>query len=160
MKRGLPVTLESVKGIQQAVFGPQLHQLLSALEEEIRIWTGQESGKAIPTTGAGEGKPMAPQVSAQIAGINTNIMASQDIDLTSTKLIGKGNGQVDGQPIDGETDSTGVVQTTRTAGIAEGSTEPATTLNVKGPEVLGNTPSAAAQAPRSEERRVGKECPV
>ncbi|MBY9081862.1 DNA ligase [Paenibacillus sp. HN-1] len=41
LKRGLPVTPESVKGIQQAVFGPPLHELLSNLEEQVMQLIGQ-----------------------------------------------------------------------------------------------------------------------
>ncbi len=33
--RGLPVTAESVRGLHQAVFGPQLHQLLQSLEGQL-----------------------------------------------------------------------------------------------------------------------------
>ncbi|WP_052756003.1 hypothetical protein [Paenibacillus durus] len=43
-KRGLPVTPESVRGLQQAVFGPQLHQLLSALEDQLNLWMEQQKG--------------------------------------------------------------------------------------------------------------------
>ncbi|WP_310829102.1 DNA ligase [Paenibacillus pedocola] len=42
VKRGLPVTTESVKGIQQAVFGPKLHELLAKLETELGAWVQQE----------------------------------------------------------------------------------------------------------------------
>ncbi|KGE17612.1 hypothetical protein [Paenibacillus wynnii] len=44
VKRGLPVTAESVKGLQQAVFGPQLHQLIANLEEQLNVWVGQKKG--------------------------------------------------------------------------------------------------------------------
>ncbi|AIQ13369.1 putative sodium/potassium/calcium exchanger [Paenibacillus durus] len=43
-KRGLPVTPGSVRGLQQAVFGPQLHQLLSALEDQLNLWMEQQKG--------------------------------------------------------------------------------------------------------------------
>jgi len=46
VKRGLPVTAESVKGLQQAIFGPPLHELLSSLEEQITQWAGQQNGKS------------------------------------------------------------------------------------------------------------------
>ncbi|MFC3746269.1 DNA ligase [Paenibacillus sp. GCM10012306] len=46
VKRGLPVTAESVRGLQQAVFGPPLHQLLSSLEEQLNLWAEQGAGKA------------------------------------------------------------------------------------------------------------------
>lgn len=75
VKRGLPVTPESVRGLQQAVFGPPLHQLLSALEEQLELWakqgdlkggnvaegTGKGAGGNIPGTGVsgGTGTPSA-----------------------------------------------------------------------------------------------------
>ncbi|MFF2014748.1 DNA ligase [Paenibacillus sp. NPDC058177] len=57
VKRGLPVTAESVRGLQQAVFGPPLHQLLSSLEEQLNLWAEQGAGKA----GAdGKGSAVSP----------------------------------------------------------------------------------------------------
>ncbi|QSF42957.1 DNA ligase [Paenibacillus tianjinensis] len=65
VKRGLPVTAESVKGIQQAVFGPKLHELLAKLETELGAWVQQEednssggiaitrTDKQVNTSGAG-----------------------------------------------------------------------------------------------------------
>ncbi|WP_019910379.1 hypothetical protein [Paenibacillus sp. HW567] len=79
VKRGLPVTTESVKGLQQAVFGPKLHQLLAALETEISLWMQQEqeaSGNG-SSSAAGVGKPaavmpgaFAPGAAAPLAGGN------------------------------------------------------------------------------------------
>ncbi|MGN7760414.1 hypothetical protein [Paenibacillus sp. 22594] len=46
VKRGLPVTAESVKGLQQAVFGPKLHQLVAQLETAIGQWAQQENDAA------------------------------------------------------------------------------------------------------------------
>lgn len=64
VKRGLPVTAESVKGLQQAVFGPKLHELLTKLETELTLWAQQEGegegGKAI----GGSEKLAAPSGSA------------------------------------------------------------------------------------------------
>ncbi|WP_405114181.1 hypothetical protein MHH28_09260 [Paenibacillus sp. FSL K6-1217] len=59
VKRGLPVTAETVKGLQQAVFGPKLHELLAKLETELNVWVkqgvdGDGSGEA-----AGMGRPVA-----------------------------------------------------------------------------------------------------
>lgn len=56
LNRALPLTAETVTGLHQAVFGPQLHSLLSALEEQITALlsqpdikgSGQQSG---PTSG-------------------------------------------------------------------------------------------------------------
>ncbi|WP_151735151.1 hypothetical protein [Paenibacillus tengchongensis] len=82
LKRGLPVTTESVKGIQQAVFGPKLHELLTNLENELRLWTEQTAkgssgtsasaaGTGVPagTAGAGE-KASVPSSQAQAASGN------------------------------------------------------------------------------------------
>ncbi|WP_342561530.1 DNA ligase [Paenibacillus sp. FSL R7-0345] len=52
MKRGLPVTAESVRGLQQAVFGPKLHELLAQLETELNAWAQQESDAVSGKTGA------------------------------------------------------------------------------------------------------------
>lgn len=41
VKRGLPVTAETVKGLQQAVFGPKLHDLLAKLETALNVWVQQ-----------------------------------------------------------------------------------------------------------------------
>ncbi|WP_334073001.1 MULTISPECIES: flagellar hook-length control protein FliK [Paenibacillus] len=41
INRALPLTGETVRGLQQAVFGPPLHTLLSALEEQLGQWFGQ-----------------------------------------------------------------------------------------------------------------------
>ncbi|MEK3905238.1 hypothetical protein [Paenibacillus sp. FSL R7-0179] len=41
VKRGLPVTAETVKGLQQAVFGPKLHDLLAKLETAVNVWLQQ-----------------------------------------------------------------------------------------------------------------------
>ncbi|GGF80456.1 hypothetical protein GCM10010912_26950 [Paenibacillus albidus] len=57
VKRGLPVTAETVKGLQQAVFGPQLHQLLANLEEQLHLWAGQEAGKEGGKDAAAANKP-------------------------------------------------------------------------------------------------------
>ncbi|CQR56498.1 hypothetical protein [Paenibacillus riograndensis] len=53
VKRGLPVTAESVRGLQQAVFGPKLHQLVAQLETAIGLWVQQESDTAGGSTAPG-----------------------------------------------------------------------------------------------------------
>ncbi|AJS59252.1 hypothetical protein [Paenibacillus sp. IHBB 10380] len=45
-QRGLPMTGESVKGLQQAVFGPPLHQLLSGLGEQLAVLISNSLGTA------------------------------------------------------------------------------------------------------------------
>nr|WP_280521162.1 hypothetical protein [Paenibacillus mangrovi] len=47
LQRGLPITAESVRGLQQAVFGPLLHELLAVLDEQL------ESAQSV----AGQAKP-------------------------------------------------------------------------------------------------------
>ncbi|MFF3921821.1 hypothetical protein [Paenibacillus lactis] len=56
--RGLPVTAESVRGLHQAVFGPQLHQLLQNLEGQLAhaLQGGTTAGGS---AGAGSGSPAA-----------------------------------------------------------------------------------------------------
>ncbi|QQZ60359.1 DNA ligase [Paenibacillus sonchi] len=53
VKRGLPVTAESVRGLQQAVFGPKLHQLVAQLETAIGLWVQQENDTAGGSTAPG-----------------------------------------------------------------------------------------------------------
>lgn len=102
VKRGLPVTAESVKGLQQAIFGPQLHQLLSTLEEQINIWARQEAGKGASTAGTNEGKLVTPQTAEVLSGINTGSIDSGDAEVDSAKLAGKGNAQATGQAVEGK----------------------------------------------------------
>ncbi|MDF9841405.1 MULTISPECIES: DNA ligase [unclassified Paenibacillus] len=75
VKRGLPVTAESVKGLQQAVFGPKLHELLSKLETELGVWAQQagdaESGKAGgPALNKGAGAPAVDHTAGTVAAGN------------------------------------------------------------------------------------------
>ncbi|MCE3201563.1 hypothetical protein [Paenibacillus sonchi] len=53
VKRGLPVTAESVRGLQQAVFGPRLHQLVAQLETAIGLWVQQENDTTGGSTAPG-----------------------------------------------------------------------------------------------------------
>ncbi|WP_145037580.1 hypothetical protein [Paenibacillus sp. Y412MC10] len=73
--RGLPITPESVKGLHQAVFGPQLHQLLQSLEQQLMsalsngnggaAAAGKNAASAAPSTAAGaEGIAAAQQQAA------------------------------------------------------------------------------------------------
>ncbi|ASA22282.1 hypothetical protein [Paenibacillus donghaensis] len=88
VKRGLPVTAESVKGLQQAVFGPQLHQLLSTLEEQLTLWTAQmeESPGPAANSGAG-GKPAASTAVAEgVAGaISTGNVSGEEGDTAAVR---------------------------------------------------------------------------
>lgn len=49
-QRGLPMTGESVRGLQQAVFGPPLHQLLSGLSEQLTL-LAKQAGESLPLIG-------------------------------------------------------------------------------------------------------------
>lgn len=73
--RGLPITPESVKGLHQAVFGPQLHQLLQSLEQQLTsalsngngglATAGKQAATAKPATAAGaEASATVPQQGA------------------------------------------------------------------------------------------------
>ncbi|NQX46153.1 DNA ligase [Paenibacillus tritici] len=63
VKRGLPVTAETVRGLQQAVFGPKLHQLLANLEAELNVWAQQSAD--------GEGAGDTDGLSRPAAGLLT-----------------------------------------------------------------------------------------
>ncbi|WP_054941100.1 hypothetical protein [Paenibacillus ihuae] len=98
VKRGLPVTAESVKGIQQAVFGPKLHELLAKLETELGAWVQQEEdnssgGNAITrpdkqaaTSGAGAA------AGAGAAVDSASVNEAEDVRLAAGK--GSGNASV------------------------------------------------------------------
>lgn len=95
LKRGLPVTAESVKGLQQAVFGPQLHELLAKLETELGVWAQQENeqgsgnGKAAP---GGSDKPAA-SAAASTAGAGAAVDISSGDEAGDVRLAaGKGAG--------------------------------------------------------------------
>lgn len=80
-QRGLPITAESVKGLHQAVFGPQLHELLQSLENQLsealqgqqsnKGQAGQSAGNTLVTgmvNGKNEGMANMPAVNAERAG--------------------------------------------------------------------------------------------
>ncbi|KWX75564.1 hypothetical protein [Paenibacillus jilunlii] len=67
VKRGLPVTAESVRGLQQAVFGPKLHQLVAQLETAIGLWVQQENDTAGGSTAPGSSSQPASSISAGTA---------------------------------------------------------------------------------------------
>ncbi|WP_339287167.1 DNA ligase [Paenibacillus sp. FSL E2-0201] len=107
VKRGLPVTAESVKGLQQAVFGPQLHQLLSALEDQITIWAGQivseETITAEPKAGMGTstGK-LDPSVNTSAtSGNKVGVVESDTTEADAIQLAARGNAQAVSKATDG-----------------------------------------------------------
>ncbi|WP_340003879.1 DNA ligase [Paenibacillus sp. FSL K6-0276] len=131
VKRGLPVTVESVKGLQQAVFGPQLHQLLSALEDQITIWVGQIASEEITTAepksgmGTSTGK-LEPSVTAgSISGINVGAVEGGDAEVDAVLLAAKGNGQAVSKAAEGTVASG---STTLSGGTAESASGLPTTM--------------------------------
>lgn len=70
--RGLPISPESVKGLHQAVFGPQLHQLLQSLEQQLTSALSNGNGGA-----AAAGKNAASAAPATAAGAAGNAAAQQ-----------------------------------------------------------------------------------
>lgn len=94
--RGLPITPESVKGLHQAVFGPQLHQLLQSLEQQLASALSNGTGNAAaagknaasaapPTAAGGEGAAAAQQQAAAAngaAGSTTQAGSGQQALLT------------------------------------------------------------------------------
>lgn len=77
-QRGLPVTGESVKGLQQAVFGPPLHQLLSGLGEQLALLVSNTQGAG---EGMNDGSPMSavktqPSVATQVVAESASASAT------------------------------------------------------------------------------------
>lgn len=158
MKRGLPVTAESVKGLQQAVFGPQLHQLLSALEEQVTLWAGQAAGKdaaaaELKTSMSGNNIKLdtsPPSGSGAGSSGSQAVGAEADTDVLATK----GNGQVVSKSIDASATNGGTAPLGGGTGSAEST---GNTSNVvlqhsdeQGADVKANT--KANQAVVQEER--------
>lgn len=106
VKRGLPVTAESVKGLQQAVFGPQLHQLLSALEEQITIWAGQIANEETITAelkagmGTSTGKLEPSVTTGAGSGNNIGVVEGDATEADSAQLAAKGIGQATSKTAD------------------------------------------------------------
>lgn len=98
--RGLPITPESVKGLHQAVFGPQLHQLLQSLEQQLASALSAGSGglvdagkqaasAAAPTVTGGEASAGAPQQAAAANGAaGSTAQAGSGQQALLTKLQG------------------------------------------------------------------------
>ncbi|MDH6369195.1 hypothetical protein M2444_000973 [Paenibacillus sp. PastF-3] len=127
VKRGLPVTAESVKGLQQAVFGPQLHQLLSALEDQITIWTGQIANDETITAeskagmGTNTGKLEISVTAGAGSGNNMGVVEGDATEADSLQSAAKGNGQATTKIADG-TIASG--STTLSEGATEGALKP------------------------------------
>ncbi|MEK4006066.1 hypothetical protein [Paenibacillus sp. FSL H3-0333] len=109
VKRGLPVTAETVKGLQQAVFGPKLHDLLAKLETALNVWvqqgedgdgSGQAAGNSRPAGGLLAGganaglagnTPAAGALPGGAAGVNTQ--AGVTGNAGTSQAAGSANGQ-------------------------------------------------------------------
>ncbi|MEK4157037.1 DNA ligase [Paenibacillus sp. FSL R10-2779] len=160
VKRGLPVTPESVKGLQQAVFGPQLHQLLSALEEQITIWAGQVAGEETTTAeakaemGTQTGKLNAPVTTGTGAVINGEAVSAGDADAEMDQVAVKGTGQPVSKPAEGSAGFTTTSGSAAATGGAMGagviSDETAIPLNSVKSEISGSAATSTAEAPENE----------
>jgi hypothetical protein len=76
--RGLPVTAQSVAGLHQAIFGPPLHELMSALEDGINQWLSQQA----------KGNGQATQQSnnqGTLVNLNNNTLAGENSSITTTQ---------------------------------------------------------------------------
>ncbi|MBP2110530.1 DNA ligase [Paenibacillus silagei] len=109
VKRGLPVTAETVKGLQQAVFGPKLHDLLAKLETALNVWvqqggdgdgSGQAAGNSRPAGGLLAGganaglagnTPAAGALPGGAAGVTTQ--AGVTANAGTSQAAGSANGQ-------------------------------------------------------------------
>lgn len=105
LSRSLPLTAETVSGLHQAVFGPQLHVLLSSLEEQITALLSQIKGQGAegskgPAAGTGlaqgtAGQPAAnpPAQGAQggqavTANANVNVNVGRAVESQSAGSTG------------------------------------------------------------------------
>ncbi|ULO09636.1 DNA ligase [Paenibacillus sp. 19GGS1-52] len=111
VKRGLPVTVESVKGLQQAVFGPQLHQLLATLEESLSLWASQEAGKSELPAGTGEQKLTAPQASGTASAVIVGAADTGNEQAVNSQT-GKAGVQTTGAVSEEQPVPAGAIQTT------------------------------------------------
>lgn len=76
--RGLPVTAQSVAGLHQAIFGPPLHELMSALEDGINQWLSQQArGNGQATQQSNNQGTLVNQNNNTLAGANSSITTSQ-----------------------------------------------------------------------------------
>ncbi|AOZ94202.1 hypothetical protein [Paenibacillus crassostreae] len=66
-QRGLPMTGESVRGLQQAVFGPPLHQLLAGLSEQLTLLSANGEASVPKGTQVANGSAVTQGAGAVIA---------------------------------------------------------------------------------------------
>lgn len=92
IQRGLPVTAQSVSGLQQAIFGPPLHDLLSNLDNLVRATVTQVQENAV-NLGKGTTSDQAPEnvasnPSTSNQAVQGNANPAQNNNPTSV-LLGK-----------------------------------------------------------------------
>ncbi|MEK4851561.1 hypothetical protein NST04_17075 [Paenibacillus sp. FSL H7-0756] len=96
VKRGLPVTAETVKGLQQAVFGPKLHDLLAKLETALNAWVQQGADGDGSGQAAGNSRPAAGLltggVNAGLAGNGGTAGANAQAGQTGNAGISQASG--------------------------------------------------------------------
>lgn len=77
--RGLPVTAQAVAGLHQAIFGPPLHELMSALEDGISQWLSQQAkGNGQAAQQNNNLSTLVNQNNTTLAGANSSITTSQN----------------------------------------------------------------------------------
>lgn len=143
VKRGLPVTAETVKGLQQAVFGPRLHQLLATLESELNVWAQQgDAGKSAETAGGNKpaagvltGGTTAPVTGNTVtAGVLPGVNA--DADLPASKAGATGNSAPSG--------AAGSVETQSGSGMVSNTGSNNGNVNAGNTQAIGSAGQAAA----------------
>lgn len=144
VKRGLPVTAETVKGLQQAVFGPKLHQLLATLESELNVWAQQgDAGKSAES--AGGNKPAAGVLTggttAPVTGntVTAGVLpgANTDAELPASKAGATGNSAPSGA-------AAGSVETQSGSGMVSNTGSNNGNVNAGNTQAIGSAGQAAA----------------
>ena len=119
-QRGLPVTAETVKGLHQTVFGPPLHQLLSALTDQLESLLAQASGKTVPGGEAAAGSKSGTATGQAAATVTVPSVAVQPEEgVVAGNVNRPGTGPTATSPLSSQPNT---VQTTQSAG-AEGTGE-------------------------------------
>lgn len=92
IQRGLPVTAQSVSGLQQAIFGPPLHDLLSNLDNLVRATVTQVQNNATNVNTATSANQDPETVSSTPAGNNPAVSGNANpapSNNTTSALLGK-----------------------------------------------------------------------
>ncbi|MRN56781.1 DNA ligase [Paenibacillus monticola] len=153
VKRGLPVTTESVKGLQQAVFGPQLHQLLATLEESLSLWAGQEAGKSALPAGTGEQKLTIPQASGTASALIVGAAAAGNEQIVNSQP-GKAGVQTTGAVSEEQPVTAGTILATESGNKASPAGSVAVPSLAK-PEISGSGAAVVVNVPEASEDNAG-----